>query len=128
MRVATQAGGGEFMNYHDAVTAVLERAGRIILPGHAVDVVAAAEREFEQHGSCDAKFMEPIEQSLRECLEAWSIAQKRSIWRSTEDGQQVEDELDDSLDAQYLDLALEPELLQHVIKRLSGDRKADEMD
>ena len=45
MRVATQAGGGDFMDYHDAVTAVLEKAARIILPGEPVDVVASAERE-----------------------------------------------------------------------------------
>ena len=126
MRVATQAGGGEFMDYHDAVTAVLERAARIILPGHAVDVVAAAEREFAKHGACDAKLMEPIERSLRECLSAWSLEQKRSIWRSTESGQQDEADLDDDLDAQYLDLALEPELLHHVIERLSGGNTAGE--
>ena len=126
MRVATQAGGGDFMDYHDAVTEVLEKAARIILPGQPVDVVAAAEREFALHGACDRKFIEPIEQALRECLQKWTTAQKRAIWRSTELGEA--DEIDsDEVEDLCLDLGLEGELLHHLIERLSG-KSGDDHD
>ncbi|MBI4626681.1 MAG: hypothetical protein HY736_26110 [Verrucomicrobia bacterium] len=112
------------MNYHDAVTDVLEKAGRIILPGQAVDVVAAAEQEFARHGTCDARFLEPIERMLSECLQQWTVVQKRAIWRSTEAGQADDIDFDES-ELPWIDVHLEGELMHHIIDRLSGKGAGD---
>ena len=84
-----------------------------------MDVVASAEREFARHGACDARFIDPIERSLRECLQQWTAAQKHAIWRSTETGQA--DDIDfDGIEVSWLDMGLEGELMHHIIERLSG--------
>jgi hypothetical protein len=41
------------MDYDDAVTEVLDKAVRITLPGHRLDVVTIARREFAKRGYCD---------------------------------------------------------------------------
>ena len=133
MKTAIGTGpGDDFMDYHVAVDAVLERASRVILPGDAVDVVTMAEREIERHGACDSRFMKPIEHALHECMEIWTIAQKRAIWRSTGSGRESEASLediaglDDEIDVQWIDLGLEGELMRRIVERLSGGSSKDE--
>jgi len=76
------------MDYNDAVTEVLDKAARIRLPGHRLDVVTIARREFAKRGYCDSKFIDPIEETLRECIQGWSVIRKRQIRESTETGLQ----------------------------------------
>src|SRR5437899_2300047 len=80
----------ELMDYSDAIDEVLERAAQIRLPGHGLDVVTLAQREFAKRGCCDSKLIDPIERTLEECIDNWSAEQKRQIWESTETGMRSE--------------------------------------
>jgi hypothetical protein len=108
------------MDYNDAVTEVLDKAARIKLPGHRLDVVSTARREFATRGSCDSKFIDPIEETLRECIQRWSVIQKRQIWESTESGSQS-DVRADVYAMDTIDMDLEGELMFHLIEYLSLD-------
>src|SRR5258708_4680613 len=103
------------MDFYDAINEVLDRPGNIKLPGYRLDVVTVASRDFAKRGYCDSKFIVPIERMVRECVRDWNIAQKREIWESTETGAQSGRNFDDfTLDS--IDLALEGELMYHVIE------------
>jgi len=115
------------MDYDDAVTEVLDKAARIRLPGHRLDVVTMARREFAKRGYCDSKFIDPIQETLRECIQRWSVIQKRQIWESTETGLQS-DVRPDAYPMDSIDMDLEGELMFHVIEYLSphsGDGPTD---
>lgn len=114
------------MDYIDAIDDVLERAGQIRLPRHKTDVVTEARREFRKNGACDSKFIDPIEQALRECLLRWTTEQKRSICESTETGMQsgkFEDYEPISIDRD-----LEGELMYDLIEELAGGNDAADAD
>jgi len=64
-----------FVDYDDAVTEVLDKAAHVRLSGHRHDVVTMARREFTTHGCCDSKFIDPIQETLRECIQRWSVIQ-----------------------------------------------------
>lgn len=104
-----------FMDYNDAVTEVLDK-----LPGHRLDVVTIAQREFAKRGYCDSKFIDTIEETLRECIQRWSVIQKRQIWESTETGLQS-DMRADAYTMDSIDMDLEGELMFHLIEYLSPD-------
>lgn len=106
------------MDYHDAVTEVLDKAARIKLPGYRFDIVTTARREFAKRGYCDSKFIDPIEKTLRKCIQRWSVIEKREIWESTETGSQS-DVRADAYTMNSIDMDLEGELMFHLIEYLS---------
>jgi hypothetical protein len=108
------------MDYNDAVAEVLDKAARIKLPGHRLDIVTIVRREFGKHGYCDSKFIDPIEEAVRECIQRWSVIQKRQIWESTETGLQS-DVRADAYTVDSIDMDLEGELMFHVMEYLSPD-------
>ncbi len=112
------------MDYADAIEEVLERAAAIKLPGHRIDVVTAARREFARGGGCDSKLIEPIEETLRACLQQWSLEEKREIWLSTETGAQSDPGLGE-LHPDSIDMDLEGELMYHLIELLSSPQPND---
>ena len=68
----------------------------------------------------DSKFIDPIEETLRECIQRWSVIQKRQIWESTESGSQS-DVRADVYAMDTIDMDLEGELMFHLIEYLSLD-------
>ena len=108
------------MDYNDAVTEVLDKAARIRLPGHRLDVVSIARRQFAKCGYCDSKFIYPIEETLRECIQRWSGAQKRQIWKSTEAGLQPDVRVE-AYTMDSVEMDLEGELMFHLMDYLSSD-------
>ena len=115
------------MDYYDAITEILEKAQSIKLPGYRFNVVAIARREFGKRGGCDSKFIDPIESTLRECLQAWTREQKREIWLSTETGAENERSFE-AYDEASIDMDLEGELMYHLIEELSPRRKWNDAD
>jgi hypothetical protein len=118
------------MDLADAVDEVLERAEQIKLPGRRLDVVTIARREFAKRGVCDSKFIDPIENVMKECLRTWTMEQKRQIWLSTETGFDNSQAFED-YDEGSIDLHLEGELMFHLIEALSPrkrNNRRDEMD
>ena len=113
------------MEYWEAVNEVLEKAAAIKLPGHRIDVVTRARREFAKRGCCDHKFIDPIEEIVRSSLEEWSTEKKRRIWQSTETGMQS-DEPFDVIAIESIDMELEGELMYHLIDELSPNESRDE--
>jgi hypothetical protein len=113
------------MDYLDAIEEVLEEASGIKLPGHRLDVVTIARREFSKRGTCDIRYIDPIEETIGECIRRWSAAQKREIWESTETGMQS-DVGSDAYTPDSIDMDLEGELMYHLIERLSPARKRNE--
>lgn len=119
--------GDEFMGCHEAVDIILQHASRITLLGDSVDVVTRAAHELIRNGSCDSRLIEQLEQVIRACLDSWTAGQKRSIWRSAAARQEDElardeEQFADELCAQFIDGALQAELLNLVTQRLSGDK------
>jgi hypothetical protein len=112
------------MDYLDAIDEVLEEAATIKLPGHRLDVVTIARREFRKRGTCDSKYIDPMEQTIQECIRRWSVAQKREIWESTETGMQSDVGFD-AYTPDSIDMDLEGELMYHLIERLSPARKGN---
>jgi hypothetical protein len=106
------------MDYVDAINEILDKAEAIKLPPHRLDVVSAARREFAKQGCCDAKFIAPIEETLRNCLRGWTLEQKREIWLSTEAGAQSDWAVED-YEESSIDMDLEGELMSHLIEELS---------
>ena len=98
------------MDCYDAVDEILDIASKIRLPGYRINVVAAARREFAKSGCCNAKLIDLIEKTMRECLTRWSVRQKRTIWESTEAG--AGDEFE-SYDLGSIEMDLEGELMHH---------------
>jgi len=116
------------MDYDDAIFEILDKAGTIKLPRQRLDVVTIARREFATKGSCDAKFIVPIEETLKECLRSWTPEQKWEIWLSTERAAESDDSAGDS-DDEMLDMILNDELLYHLIEELSPrDNRNDAED
>jgi len=115
------------MDLSDAVNEVLEKAEQIKLPRHRLDVVTIARREFAKHGYCDSKFIDPIENIVKECLRAWTIEQKRGIWLSSETGCKSQCAFEDH-DEGSIDMDLEGELMYHIIEELSPGKRRDEAD
>ena len=118
------------MEYWEAVDEVLEKAATIKLQGHRIDVVTMARREFARRGCCEHKFIDPIEEILRSCLEEWSTEKKRKIWQSTETGMQSDVPFEE-IAIESIDMELEGELMYHLIDELSpydpgGDRYDDD--
>ena len=109
------------MGHCDAINEVLDKAGTIKLPRHRLDVVTVARREFAKRGACDAKFIDPIEATLRDCLRGWTLAQKREIWLSTETGAGSDCAAED-FEESSIDMDLEGELMYHIIEELSPRR------
>ncbi len=112
------------MDYLDAIDEVIERAARIKLPRYRADIVTIARREFRKHGTCDSKFIDPIEEIVRECIRVWSPEQKREIWESTETGSQSQETFD-AYTEDGIDMDLEGELMYHLIERLSPPPKQE---
>lgn len=110
------------MDYCDAISEILDKAGTIKLPGHRFDVVTVARREFAKRGYCDTKFIDPIEETLRKCLQVWTPEQKREIWLSTETGAESDWAVED-YEESSIDMDLEGELLHHIIEELSPPKK-----
>jgi len=106
------------MDYCDAINEILHNAQTIKLSSHRLDVVALARREFAKHGCCDAKFIDPIEKTLKNCLRGWTLEQKREIWLSTETGAQSDWAVED-YEESSIDMDLERELMSHIIEELS---------
>ena len=115
------------MDYCDAINEVLDRAGNIKLPGHRLDVVTVAKREFAKRGCCDSKFIDPIERMVRECIRDWTIIEKREIWESTETGAQSDVSFDDYT-SDSIDMDLEGELMYYLIEQLSPHTDDDRTD
>jgi len=117
------------MEYWYAIDEVLDKAAAIKLPGHRIDVVTMARREFAKRGCCDHKFIDPIEEILRSSLEEWSTEKKREIWQSTETGMQSDVPFE-VIAIESIDMELEGELMYHLIEELSphepGDDRYDE--
>ncbi|MGH7970679.1 MAG: hypothetical protein ACREIC_18285 [Limisphaerales bacterium] len=61
------------MDYCDAIAEILDQAATIKLPRKRLDGVTLARREFERRGCCSAKFIDPIEETLRNCLRMWTL-------------------------------------------------------
>jgi hypothetical protein len=116
-----------FMDCFNAITEVLDTARRIKLPHYRFDVVTIARREFARSGGCDNKFIAPIEDTLRECLRKWSLAQKREIWLSTETGAASSHTFED-YDESGIDMDLEGELMYHIIEELSPQQGRSSAD
>ena len=115
------------MDYCDAINEVLDRAGNIKLPGHRLDVVTVAKREFAKRGCCDSKFIDPIERMVRERIRDWTIIQKREIWESTGTGAQSDASFD-NYTSDSIDMDLEGELMYHLIEQLSPQTDDDRTD
>jgi hypothetical protein len=113
------------MDYFDAVIEILDKASRIKLPGHKISVVTEARRQFGRNGACDAKFIDPIERFLKECLRSWTPEQKRSIWESTEAGAGLDFE---DYDMDSIEMDLEGELLFEIIEELAGNNRRADVD
>jgi hypothetical protein len=114
------------MDCYDAVNEIFEEASGIKLPGHRINVVAAARRAFAKRGCCDAKFIDPIEKTMKECLKRWTVKQKWAIWTSTESG--AGDTGFDDCDPGSLDLDLEGELMYLIIEELSPPHRRYDSD
>ena len=110
------------MDYCDAINEILDKAGTIKLPQNRLDVVAVARREFAKRGCCDAKFIDPIEGTLRKCLQGWTLEQKREIWLTTETGAESDGAVGD-YEESSIDMDLEGELMAHIIEELSPRKK-----
>ena len=106
------------MDYNQAIDEILELASRIKPPGRRLDVVTIVEREFAKQGYCNFKFIELIEQVLRQRIQQWSRQQKREIWQSTEIGLQHRDDFE-CYTPDSIDMDLESELLHYLGERLS---------
>ena len=115
------------MDYVDAINEILDKAEAIRLPTHRLDVVSAARREFAKHGYCDAKFIDPIEETLRNCLRSWTLEQKREIWLSTDTGAQSDWAVED-LEEPGIDMDLEGELMSYMIEELSPRKNRNETE
>jgi hypothetical protein len=113
------------MDYCDAIIEILDKAGTIELPGQRLDVVTVARREFAKRGYCDAKFIVPIEETLRNCLRGWTLEQKREIWLSTKTGAESDWAVEDHEES-MIDMDLEGELMDHVIEELSPRKNRDD--
>jgi hypothetical protein len=127
--MAAQGGGGwprwatevtitKVMDYCDAISEILDKAGTIKLPQHRLDVVTVARREFAKRGYCNTKFIDPIEGTLRNCLRSWTLERKREIWLSTETGAGSDCAVED-YEESSIDMDLEGELMAHIIEELS---------
>jgi hypothetical protein len=103
----------------DAITEILDQAKSIKLAGQRYNVVAMARREFAKNGTCSSKFIDPIEKIIRERIETWTLDQKRELWLSTESGEWAEEPIEDYHEAS-IDMELEAELLDLILKELSG--------
>jgi len=114
------------MDCCDAVDEILEKASRIRLSGHGLNVVSVVRREFARRGCCDAKWIDPIEQAMRDCLKRWTAKQKWAIWTSTESG--AADTDFDACDPGSLDMDLEGELMYLLIEELSPPHRRDDSD
>ena len=113
------------MHYFDAIGEVLDRAAEIKLPGHRLDVVSMARQEFARRHCCDSKFIDPIEEVLKTCIQEWSIAKKREVWQSTETGAQSELDFEEWA-IESIDMDLEGELMYHLIDELSPHGGSDD--
>jgi len=113
------------MDCYEAVDKILEKMSRIRLPHCRTDVVAAARREFAKRGSCDAKLIDPIERTMKECLKRWTVKQKRAIWESTETG--AGDDFD-AYELSSIDMDLEGELMYLIIEELSPPGRREDPD
>jgi hypothetical protein len=114
------------MDCYDAVDEILEKASRIRLSGHRLNVVSAARREFAKRGCCDAKWIDPIEKTMKECLKRWTVKEKWAIWTSTENG--AGHTVFDACDPGSLDMDLEGELMCLLIEDLSPPHRRDNSD
>jgi hypothetical protein len=115
------------MDYRDAIDEILDKAETIKLPQQQLDVVTVARREFAKHGCCDAKFIDPIEGTLRNCLRGWTLEHKREIWLSTETGAESDWAVED-YEESSIDMDLEGELLHHIIEELSPRRSRNDAE
>ena len=115
------------MDLGDAVLEILEKAEQIKLPGRRLGVVTIARREFAKRGVCDSKFIDPIERVMMECLQAWTMEQKRDLWLSTESGLNSQLPFED-YDEVSIDMDLEGELMFHIIEALSPRKKGNRRD
>lgn len=111
------------MEYWEAIGEVLDRASEIKLPGRRLDVVTLARREFAKRSYCDSRFIDPIEEVLKTCLQEWSLEKKRAIWKSTESGAQCDIDLEEYEES--IDMGLEGELMYHLIEELSPHEEGD---
>jgi len=114
------------MDCYDAVNEILEEASGIKLPGHRINVVSAARREFAKHGFCDSKLVDPIEKTMKECLKRWTAEEKWKIWTSTESG--AGDTDFDPCEPGSLDMDLEGELMYLLIEELSPPHRRKDYD
>ena len=112
------------MYYFDAVNEILNKASRVRLPGDRFNVVVMARRAFDRRGSCDAKFIDPIEKTPRVCLRSWTPEQRRKIWESTGAGSSANFE---DYDLSSIELDLEGELLNELIEELAGSDRRQRM-
>ena len=110
------------MNYWDDIMEILDAAGRIKPPHQRLDVVSIARREVAKRGGCENKFIAPIEVTLRECLWKWSLEQKRKIWLITETGAGNTVGFE-AYDEASIDMDLEGELMPHIIRELSPQKR-----
>jgi hypothetical protein len=114
------------VDYFEAIDEVIERAACIKLPGYRTDIVTIARREFKKRGACDSKFIDPIEEIVRECIREWSPEQKRTIWGSMEIGLQSQEGFGaDTADS--IDMFLEGELMYHLIEHLAPRPQRNEI-
>jgi hypothetical protein len=67
---------------------------------------------------CNTKFIDPIEDTLRKCLQGWTLEQKREIWLSTETGAESDWAVED-YEESSIDMDLEGELMALIIEELS---------
>jgi hypothetical protein len=115
------------MDYCDAISEILNKGGTIKLPPHRLDVVTVARREFEKRGCCSTRFIDPIEETLRNCLGSWTLEQKREIWLSTETGAESDCAVEDCEESS-IDMDLEGELMAHIIEELSPRNNRNDSD
>jgi len=115
------------MDYCDAISEILDKAGTIKLPQQRLDVVTLARRELGKRGHCDTKYIDPIEETLRKCLQGWTLEQKREIWLSTETGAGSDCAVED-YEESSIDMDLEGELLHHIIEELSPRKSRHEAE
>ncbi len=114
------------MYHYEAIDEVLDRAAEIKLPGHRIDVVTKARREFARRSCCDSKFIDPIEEILQTCLQEWSPAKKRKIWQCTETGEQSQLDVEAN-PIESIDMDLEGELMYALIEELSPPEDKDDV-
>ena len=110
------------MNYSDAVTEILKRAGQIKLADQNSDVVTLARREFTKKGRCHSEVVQAIEQVVKECIHCWTVEQKRGIWETTETGKQSKKKFA-SHTPNAINTDLEGELMYHLVESLSSSKK-----